>query len=93
MKDETKKERDQQNGRDLKSKDKRGRSPRRDRSRSPVDRRNKDSAKATKRVYVANVSFDTHWSEIKVSGSMEEDQVHHTNLISLNIGLLQRKNW
>jgi len=69
MKDEVKKERDQSNGRDLKSKskDRRTRSPRRDRSRSPVDRRNKDSGsgRMSKTVYVANISFDTHWSEVK----------------------------
>lgn len=65
MKDEIRRE----NGRDLKSnKDKgRNRSPRRDRSRSPADRRNKSdqSNKAQRRVYVANISFDTHWREVK----------------------------
>lgn len=67
MKEEIKRERDQQNGRDVKSsRERRGRSPsRRDRSRSPVDRRGKDSTKAARRVYFANVSFDTRWTEIK----------------------------
>ena len=66
MKDEVKRERDQPNGRDVKSsRERRGRSPRRDRSRSPVDRRGKDSTKAQRRVYFANVSFDTRWTEIK----------------------------
>lgn len=66
MKDEVKKE----NGREVKSsKDKgRNRSPRRERSRSPVDRRNRDQNKAQKRVYVANIAFDTRWSEVKVNG-------------------------
>lgn len=67
MKDEVKtRERDQANGRDGKSRERRRSPARRDRSRSPVDRsRGKDSTKAARRVYFANVSFDTRWTEIK----------------------------
>lgn len=43
----------------------RSRSPnKRARSRSPVDRR-RDSTKAARRVYVANVAFDVKWSDLK----------------------------
>ena len=66
MKDDVKtRERDQANGRDQKSRERRRSPSRRDRSRSPVDRRGKDSTKAARRVYFANVSFDTRWTEIK----------------------------
>lgn len=71
MKEEVRKERDQANGRDFKSRDKRNRSPRRDRSRSPMEKRNRNSnVQAAKRVYVANIPFDVHWHEVKVSRTL-----------------------
>jgi len=79
MKDDIKKEREQ-NGRDLKSKEKRGRSPRRDRSRSPVDRRGKDSNKTHRTVYVANVAFDTNWTEVKDLFREKIGNVHYCRM-------------